>query len=60
MGGVKIYSPKFLLDTMWLDFFFYLITFFSKCQKNRIDKNPRTLRNNFSTNIQLAKIDLSV
>ena len=37
MGESNLFTQ--VLDTMLLDFFFfYLITFFSKCQKNRINK----------------------
>ena len=36
-GSQKLFTQVF--DTMLLDFFFfYLITFFSKCQKNRINR----------------------
>ena len=37
MGCQNLFTQ--VLDTMLLDFFFfYLITFFIKCQKNRINK----------------------
>ena len=53
-----------VLDTMLLDFFFYLITFFSKCQKNQINKILELFKiiliRIYRQSVQLAKIYFSI